>query len=216
MPDPATSSSSAPRRRPSPWLIVPAAVVAGLMLFVLVWLVQREPTDTDDPALAADTAGEQAAAGPTLPAPQIPEEMSADTGDGDGDGGVFILPPAPAEPPRGIAGEPPPLPAPQLEQQDVVPPVAGDARVSGPRPIHSPAPTYPRSALRRGHSGEVLVRALVGVDGRPRQVEVIGSSSHRALDQAALRAVRNWRFQPAMQDGQPVAEPVEIPVEFNP
>lgn len=216
MPDPASSPRPA-RRRPSPWLIVPAAVVVGLLLFVVVWLVQREPADTTDPTLAADTAAEQAATGSTLPAPQVSEEMTADAaGDDDSDGGVFILPPAPAEPPRGIAGDPPALPAPALEQPGVDPAAGGHATTIGPRPVHSPAPTYPRSALRRGLSGEVLVRAQVGVDGRPRQVEVARSSSHRVLDQAALRAVRGWRFQPAMQDGQPVAEPVEIPVQFNP
>lgn len=209
-----------PLRRLSPWLIVPAAIVAGLLLFVVVWLVQREPVDADS-AANTQAPSAQMPSEPTLPAPQVPESMSEDADDGnddDGSAGIFTLPPAPAQPPPGIAGE---LPAPAPPGMDEAtadnhPSPAADAGNVGPRPVHRPNPTYPRSALRRGLSGEVLVRAMVGVDGRPRQVEVVRSSSHRSLDQAALRAVRGWRFQPAMQDGQPVVAPVEIPVSFNP
>jgi protein TonB len=47
-------------------------------------------------------------------------------------------------------------------------------------------------------------------------VEVARSSSHRALDQAAVRAVRRWRFEPATRQGRPVSQVVQVPVAFSP
>lgn len=69
--------------------------------------------------------------------------------------------------------------------------------------LSSPAPTYPAAALRAGQQGTVMLRVLVGTDGRPAEVSVQTSSGHRALDLAARSQVlRSWRFQPAMQNGQ--------------
>lgn len=192
---------------PNPWVIVPAAVLAGLLLFLAVWLVQRPPVDDEAAPAVLPTVMVQSARDP-LPAPQ-------DDG-GATEGGVFVLPEAPAEAPATVAGTPPPpvppaADAPVQAWEDA--PLAGD---SAPVPVHRPNPEYPSRALRRRLSGAVVVRAMVGIDGRPRQIEIARSSSHRALDQAALRAVRQWRFQPAMRAGQPVEQAVHIPFDFSP
>jgi len=52
-------------------------------------------------------------------------------------------------------------------------------------------------------SGEVVVYALVGTDGRPRNVEVIGSTDEK-LGEAAHKAIEQWRFRPATCHGKPV------------
>lgn len=214
MPEPRDPSrTSRPRwlPAPSPWLIVPAAVLAGLLLFVAVWLAQR-PSPGDDGAAVLPAVSVDPDPGTPLPAPQ-PQDLEGTLPEA-GESGVFVLPDAPAEPPRAIAGAPPAAADAGLD--DASPSAATVVSDSQPVPVHSPQPAYPARALRRGTSGEVLVRALVGVDGRPRQVEVARSSSHRALDQAAVRAIRSWRFQPAMRAGEPVAQTVHVPVAFNP
>ncbi|AKN92879.1 energy transducer TonB [Xanthomonas oryzae pv. oryzicola] len=82
--------------------------------------------------------------------------------------------------------------------------------------LSSPAPPYPAAALRAGQQGTVMLRVLVGTDGRPAEVSVQTSSGHRALDLAARSQVlRSWRFQPAMQNGQAVQAYGLVPVSFS-
>lgn len=74
----------------------------------------------------------------------------------------------------------------------------------------------PGVALRAGQQGTVMLRVLVGTDGRPAEVSVQTSSGHRALDLAARSQVlRSWRFQPAMQNGQAVQAYGLVPVSFS-
>ncbi|WP_430541422.1 energy transducer TonB [Xanthomonas euvesicatoria] len=82
--------------------------------------------------------------------------------------------------------------------------------------LSSPAPSYPAAALRAGQQGTVVLRVLVGTDGRPAEVSVQTSSGHRVLDLAARSQVlRSWRFQPAMQNGQAVQAYGLVPVSFS-
>jgi protein TonB len=74
---------------------------------------------------------------------------------------------------------------------------------------------YPTAARRRGIEGRVLLEVAVDADGRAVAVRVAESSGHRLLDEAALRAVRDWRFTPARQDGRAVAAKVRVPVTFR-
>ncbi len=62
------------------------------------------------------------------------------------------------------------------------------------------------------HGGLVVVRALVRSDGTVGQAKI--AQSVRGLDEAALEAVRRWRFEPAMRNGRPTALRVYIPVRF--
>ena len=82
--------------------------------------------------------------------------------------------------------------------------------------LHAPEPPYPARAKRLGWQGEVLLRIHVGADGAPREVRIVRSSGHRRLDQAAVAAVRRWRFEPALRDGRAVPGEVQVPVAFAP
>jgi periplasmic protein TonB len=62
--------------------------------------------------------------------------------------------------------------------------------------------------------GTVLLRVVVGPDGRPRDVRVQRSLG-MGLDEKAIAAVRQWKFEPAMLDGRPVAVQVNIEVSFR-
>lgn len=77
-------------------------------------------------------------------------------------------------------------------------------------------PPYPRMALRRGITGTVLLRVLVGIDGKPITVEIAESSGHRRLDAAARRHVlAQWRFRPAIRAGAPTQAIGLVPIEFS-
>jgi len=76
-------------------------------------------------------------------------------------------------------------------------------------------PDYPAEARRRGIQGNVLLHVDVTAAGAALRVNVATSSGHDMLDDAALRAVQQWRFSPAMQGGVAVAGAVDVPVHFR-
>jgi len=86
--------------------------------------------------------------------------------------------------------------------------------VSAPRPIFDPDPEYSDEARKAKFQGNVELFAVIGPDGRPRDLRVIRSLG-MGLDQKALDAVWKWRFAPAMKDGHAVAVQVSIEVAFR-
>lgn len=104
----------------------------------------------------------------------------------------------------------------------VAPQVAGVVATSSStvmllaRPLASnPQPVYPRAAQRRGIEGKVLLGVEVSALGLPLNVNVQQSSGHPMLDEAALQAVRQWKFQPARHGSMDVRSQVQIPVVFR-
>lgn len=85
-----------------------------------------------------------------------------------------------------------------------------------PIPGYRITPQYPVAALRAGESGTVVLRVAVGIAGRPGEIDFARSSGSRELDNAARDAVEQWRFEPALRKGKPVASVVEIPIDFEP
>jgi len=81
--------------------------------------------------------------------------------------------------------------------------------------LSNPKPDYPPDARRQRQEGVVLVNVEVGADGRAGDVSVGRSSGFPLLDDAAVRAVRRWLFEPARAGGVPVASRVEVPVRFS-
>ena len=87
--------------------------------------------------------------------------------------------------------------------------------LSVPVAVFSPAPQYPIEALRSGEEGTVLVLVTVDAAGLPSDLVIEKGSGSRALDHAALAALRRWRFQPALRQGVPVGGALKIPVNFK-
>lgn len=83
-----------------------------------------------------------------------------------------------------------------------------------PLAVEKPFPEYPELARLAKIEGTVLVRALVGKDGKVRDV-VLSKSVNQNLDHAAMDAARRWVFKPAMQNKKPVAVWVAIPFKFT-
>ena len=63
--------------------------------------------------------------------------------------------------------------------------------------------------------GVIRVRVLVGADGLVKQVKIIGAGLTDGLNEEAIRAATQIRFQPATRSGQAVAHWVTIEIEFN-
>ncbi|MBI2875511.1 MAG: TonB family protein [Candidatus Tectomicrobia bacterium] len=84
-----------------------------------------------------------------------------------------------------------------------------------PRYRENDRPIYPRLAQLKGYEGKVLLEVEVRADGRVGGVVIKESSNHKVLDEAALKAVRKWRYSPARRGGTPVASRVLVPIYFE-
>jgi protein TonB len=111
-----------------------------------------------------------------------------------------------------------PAPTPPVPEQTAPAQPAPPAPVVPPNFIaaylDNPAPVYPPLSRRLHETGQVLLHAHVNVEGHCDKVDIQQSSGFARLDQAALDAVRRWRFVPARQGEQTVAAWVLIPVNF--
>ncbi len=86
--------------------------------------------------------------------------------------------------------------------------------VKPPRLIYSPDPAYPRKAHKPRHQDTVVLWLIVGGDGLPRDVNVARTLSPE-FDEAAMDAVKKWKFDPATKDGKPVAVKINVEIVFK-
>jgi len=125
-----------------------------------------------------------------------------------------VAPPPPPEPPKPVEDSAPAVPAaPATPAVAPAPPVIPPAFSADY--LRNPAPAYPPASRRIGEQGRVVLRVLVGADGRPEQVDVRTSSGSPRLDAAALEAVRRWKFVPARQGDRALAAWVLVPISFR-
>lgn len=82
-----------------------------------------------------------------------------------------------------------------------------------PAVVKQVKPDYPDLAREAGVDGTVQLRVLVGKDGLVKDVHV--DRSIRLLDGAAVAAVRQWVFTPALSNGHPVMVWVSVPIRFT-
>ncbi|WP_372618625.1 energy transducer TonB [Falsiroseomonas sp.] len=143
-----------------------------------------------------------------------------------------LPPPPPPAPPLPRREPPPPRAASAAQAMGALslPPAGGPAggpvaegglaigAVVPPRPATgaaNPSPEYPHRSRLRGEQGRVTLLVQVEPTGRVRDLEVIASSGHAALDEEAMRTVRRWRFDPATRSGQPVFAEVRVGITFR-
>lgn len=84
--------------------------------------------------------------------------------------------------------------------------------VSAPKALYAPDPEYSEEARKAKYQGTVVLWLVVDAAGRPQQIRVQRALG-MGLDEKAIEAVKQWKFDPAKKDGQPV--PVMINVEVN-
>ena len=112
---------------------------------------------------------------------------------------------------------PRPLPAPPRQIADAPNPTPPSP--APPRPadyLNNPKPPYPVLSRRLGEEGVVRLNVLVNPDGSVARLELAKSSGFARLDQSAMDTVQSsWKFEPARQDGSPVAAWVIVPIQFT-
>jgi protein TonB len=73
-------------------------------------------------------------------------------------------------------------------------------------------PSYPSIAKQARIQGSVLLRATIGKDGSIENLRLL--SGHPVLAQAAMEAVRQWRYRPYFLNGEPVEVETQVTVKF--
>ena len=121
-----------------------------------------------------------------------------------------LPPPPPPQPQTAPVVEVPPAPPPPKPAEPVT--LSGDLSLACP--TRTP-PAYPALSRRMGEEGKVVLRVELETDGRVDTVQVTSSSGYKRLDEAALAAVRTWRCNSPMRDGQPVRAVALQPFQFN-
>lgn len=86
--------------------------------------------------------------------------------------------------------------------------------VSPPRQIYAPEPEFSEEARKAKYQGVCTLGLIVGTDGRPSNIRVLNSLG-MGLDEKAIEAVKNWKFEPAMKDGHPVRVEIAVEVDFH-
>lgn len=198
---------------------VVALVVAAHAALMYAWWVQPEP-----PVIAvsemsvsvavrqAETAKPQAQAEPIPPKPQPRIERAEKP---------VAKPPVQDE----AKAAPQPVDAPPVAAMPVqtvtAPPAVAAAPVIDTAPdykaayLNNPRPAYPMAARRMGWEGRVVLNVEVLAEGSCGNANVLQSSGHEVLDNAALRTVKGWRFVPASRAGRPVTQWFKVPIQFS-
>lgn len=81
--------------------------------------------------------------------------------------------------------------------------------------LDNPAPVYPPILRRTGEEGRVVLRVFVSAPGTASEVQIFRLSSSALFDEAALSAVRKWRFVPAKRGDSAIVEWVHVPIDFK-
>jgi periplasmic protein TonB len=81
--------------------------------------------------------------------------------------------------------------------------------------LNNPAPEYPAMSRRAGEVGLVVMKVLVSSEGSADEVKIEKSSGFERLDNAAIDAVKKWRFIPAKKNHQSLSAYVLVPMKFS-
>jgi protein TonB len=108
------------------------------------------------------------------------------------------------------APTPAPVAAPSLPPGPAIEPPRFDLAY-----LNNPAPAYPVFSKRTREQGVVYLRVRVDVGGNVEGIEVHKTSGHQRLDDAALAAVKRWRFVPAKSGERAVAGVAIVPIHFQ-
>lgn len=216
----------------APWRISRSGLVlvtAGHAL--LLWWLMHHVTPVEKPLIPVLTVSlltAPSAPAPPEPTPPAPQPQVRPL--------KPQLKPRPATPlltspqatptPDSPAPQPAELPE-SAAQSAAAPPAAAAAPVAAaaaPRQVaprfdaaylDNPRPIYPLISRRMGEQGKVMLLVAVDAQGAPSDVRLHASSGSSRLDNAAIEAVRRWRFVPARQGDTAIAASVIVPIDFS-
>lgn len=197
------------RRMNLPAIIVTAALHAAALTAILYVRYEAPPVEKEAQLTVVDLTPP-----PPAPAPEMPPSPPQ------------IVAPVPriAIPtPTTVATTPEPVP----QEKTVVaapapaPPVVAAAPPSvvqgadlSARMISGAPPRYPLECRRRKEQGTVILALTLDLDGRVSSISIARSSGFERLDNAALSAVRKWRWAPLVKDGKPVMVKGQVEIPF--
>ena len=188
---------------------------------VLVELMQSQPTPKtiEQPVakpIPVPPRPQPVAAPAPTPQPQpIPSKVSTPTEVAQATPVAPVSAPTAPTPPAPTRVEAPPAPAPPSPAPVVTAPSKTDVSIPASYSASNQKPIYPNMSKRLGEQGTVVLRVLVKADGSAGEVEVKSSSNYSRLDQAAIDAVKTWRFNPAKIDGKATDEWYQVPIPFK-
>jgi serine/threonine-protein kinase len=193
--DAATPGAAGPPKATRLWLGAAGAVAVGVLAFVFL----RHPSDTATDGLRVAAPSPLPTVTPSPAATPVPSATVSPTA-------------APSPTPRAprprptVAPTPPTAPTPE----PTPPPLVEGAMVemtpdvTPPKKVSGESASYPEQARRLKLYGAVGISLVVDAQGQPSDLKVVESAG-QVLDEAVLKAVSTWRFQPAMKDGVKVS-----------
>jgi protein TonB len=107
----------------------------------------------------------------------------------------------------------PPPPEPPPGQPDIQPPPVIGGRVETAALVEQTTPVYPALARKAHVEGVVVLEGTITVKGRVAELRVV--SGHPMLVDAAIDAVKKWKYRPAKLNGQIIPCPVTVQVRFK-
>ncbi|MBI2398053.1 MAG: energy transducer TonB [Xanthomonadales bacterium] len=122
---------------------------------------------------------------------------------------------APAQPTRPVAAEPKPVEPKPVEPAPVTTaPAQPVAQSRDPVLVRQVRPVYPAAAARRRQEGWVEVSFTVAANGDVTDVNVARAQPRGVFDRDAVRAVSQWKYEPALENGKPVQRTLTRRIEF--
>lgn len=186
--------------RPSPE--VPSDHAAFIPSETAPTLVSRTEADDDDDAYTPTEI-------PSGLLKLIGTDIGTEPGPGIALAGIRTI--TPLIPPDEMPLPPPPDPPPG--QPDIQPPIVIGGRVEQAVLVEQSMPVYPHMARTARVEGTVVLEGTITVKGKVVEIAVV--SGHPMLIDAAINAVKRWKYRPAKLNGQLTPVPVTVQVRFT-
>ena len=191
--------------------VISAAVHAGIAVLFPTLDIQATPSKPDQIVIQIEDLPEtrQISRPPPPPRPAVPIETESDdvpddvtieTTDLELDDVPVDLPPPP---PAGSEEAP-------FEEEEILEVWKVEQK---PRLVRRALPVYPEFALRAGLQGSVMLKVLLGKDGKAESVRML--KGEEIFRKSAENAVRKFLFEPARQSDRPVKVWLVIPIHFK-
>ena len=122
-----------------------------------------------------------------------------------------IVRPRPTDPNPDLSNPSKPIDSTTFKVPDVD---TTQAETKDPKAKYAPKPIYPKNAKRAEKEGKVMLQATIGIDGIPKDIVAVTKLGF-GFEEAAIAALKKWKFIPAKKKGKDVELRINIPIEFK-
>lgn len=84
-----------------------------------------------------------------------------------------------------------------------------------PKLVRQMPPKFPVDAKRKGITGLVVIRCLIGTDGKANKMEIVQSEPAGVFDESAMSTLKYWQFRPGVKEGEMVSTWVKVPFKYE-